>query len=134
MAMTYIEEQTLKNFELYFPTNAESMNDYEINGTTLVATLSNGRKVLYDDIINACRMLPKDPNNMTDDEIMDEFKYRLRNMMNIKGINITTLAELTGIHRPTLSNYLMGKQKPSIIKLDKIARALDCSLDDLRYR
>lgn len=133
MNNTYINNSIFKNFELYFPTDAENVVECHINGTCLTAILNNNSKIIYDDFTNTCRRLPSDPNNMTEKQIMDEFRYRLRYIMNNKGINVTDLSERTGIPQPMISNYLMGHNKPSIVKVDMIARALECSVDDLRY-
>ena len=38
---------------------------------------------------------------------------------------------MTGISYGQISKYINGQTEPSIYKVMKIARALDCSLDDL---
>ena len=99
----------------------------------LTIKLKSGRTVLYDDLTKSIRTLPKDSNNMTDEEIKIEFGKRLQKMMYIRGITQTELSEQTGITQPMLSGYINGRSMPSFVKVDKLARVLRCSVDDLRY-
>lgn len=99
----------------------------------LTIILKSGRTVLYDDLTKTIRTLPKDSNNMTEEEIKIEFGKRLQKMMYLRGMTQTELSEQTGITQPMLSGYMNGRTMPSFVKVDKIARVLKCSVDDLRY-
>ena len=44
------------------------------------------------------------------------------------------LSKKTGISETMISRYMNGLSNPGFFVVDKIARALDCSMDDLRYR
>lgn len=99
----------------------------------LTMKLKSGRTVLYDDLTKSIRTLPSDSNNMTEEEIKIEFGKRLQKMMYIRGVTQTELSEQTGIPQSMLSGYMNGRTMPSFVKVDKIARVLKCSVDDLRY-
>lgn len=99
----------------------------------LTIKLKSGRTVAYDDLTKTIRTLPKDSNNMTDEEIKIEFGKRLQKMMYIRGVTQTELSEQSGIPQPMISSYMTGRTMPSFAKVDKIARVLKCSVDDLRY-
>ena len=45
----------------------------------------------------------------------------------------TDLANATGIPQQQISKYIRGYRVPTFYNLDKIARALDCTIDELRY-
>jgi transcriptional regulator with XRE-family HTH domain len=53
--------------------------------------------------------------------------------MTRQGVSQLELSELTGIPQSTISNYLTGKFLPGFYNMDKIAKALKCSIDEFRY-
>ena len=95
--------------------------------------MENGESYLYNDSTNVLTRLPNDRNNMTEEECSKEFGRRLRRIMLIKGVSQLELSELTEISRVLLSRYMNGKSNPGFYNIDKIARALDCSVDEFRY-
>lgn len=122
------------NFRRYFPLDAESTVEYHQHGDHgLVALLSNGRRIMYDDLYKTIRSLPVDSSAMSESECRKEFGYRLRDIMARKKITQSELAAMTGIAQPTISNYVAGKAMPSFYAVDRIAKALDCSIEELRY-
>lgn len=129
-----IEESLLRNFEMIDPTSAARMVGYEMpDKFSLIITLDDGGKILFDDLTDSTRYLNLDPDSMTEEEIMNEFRYRLRHAMSIRGFNQIRLSEETGIPVSMISRYLTGDNIPSILKVIQIARALKCSLDELWY-
>lgn len=68
---------------------------------------------------------------MTDQEWKIEFSRRLRVRMRNADIRQKKLCELTDISQPSVSKYMKGKQIPRIDDLHKIAKALDCTTDEL---
>lgn len=48
-----------------------------------------------------------------------------------KGMTISSLSERCGVPRQTLYNYINGESRPFAIKLYKIAKALDTTVDFL---
>ena len=122
------------NFAMYFPSLAENTITYEeLNEVELVAKLNNGRALLYDDIDHSFRMLPVNSVDMTEDECRAEFGWRLRKIMYRNGITQEELSERTGIAQSRISNYLRGKNSPTFYVVDRIAKALGCSVDEFRY-
>lgn len=99
----------------------------------LTIELSDGRSVMYDDIDKTIRNLPHDSNHMTEEECKQEFGTRLRKLMQRKCLLQSDLSEITGIPQCSISNYMNGKTSPSFYNADKIAKALGCSLEELRY-
>ena len=61
----------------------------------------------------------------------NEFGTRLYAAMRRKGITQTELGILVGSHYNVVSGWLHGHRLPQFEKLVQIARALECSLDDL---
>ena len=105
---------------------------YLDNAGELVVKLHDGKTFAYDDIYKTFRRLPDD-YNLTEIECKIEFGNRLRRVMAMNGINETTLAEKTGIQRTLISNYISGRTNPSFYAVDKIAKAIGCSVDEFRY-
>ena len=124
----------LKNLQLYFPTIANHAVSYqETNDFELTIQCDDGETVIYDDLDKTVRVLP--PNGGVDDETLwrQEFGRRLRKRMVRKGLTQQELADEVGISQVMLSNYITGRSMPGFYIVDKIARALDCSVDDFRY-
>ena len=124
----------LNNFKMNFSVTAEKAIEYrEINDQELLVTLNDGSSILYDDMERAIRNLPKDRRNMSERECRHEFAFRLNKLMARKRMTQIQLSELTGISQPRLSNYLNGTNTPSLYAIDKLAKALGCSADEIRY-
>lgn len=125
----------ISNFELRFPSVTQDV--YKYDGTRyaneLIVTFRDGSKILYNDFENTVRNLPVDSGNMSEKQFRREFGYRVKRIMLEKGVTQDELSEKTGIAQETLSRYICGKNVPSFYKIDKIAKALDCSVDEFRY-
>lgn len=125
--------QLYENFEIHFPFVARRMIRCYVSGDDeLTVVLDNGERVLYDDIDKTFRSLPSDNSNLTETECRIEFGVRLRKIMRRYGVTQQELAARTGITQPSISNYINGLASPSFYVVDRIAKALDCSMDDLR--
>jgi len=122
------------NLRDYWPSVAEKAIDiYEQGDFELVVKCNDGTAILYDDFDKTVRKLPSDSRAMTDEEYHREFRMRLRKIMHRKNINQRELSEITGISQVSISNYINGRTNPSFYAVDKIAKALGCSMEDLRY-
>lgn len=64
-------------------------------------------------------------------EFGNEFKERLRNILNSRNISYSKFAEITGFHKEEADLYLYGNKIPSPEQLIKIAGALNVSTDYL---
>lgn len=124
----------LNNLQMRFPfIMKEAVECRELDRDEVLVTLNDGNRFLYDDMGGTIRKLPADSGEMSEDECRTEFGLRLYKLMYCKGLTQEDLSELTGIQRTQLSNYITGKTTPSFYIVDKIAKALECSTDDLRY-
>ena len=128
-------DRLISNFELRFPRVAQDVYKYDrtIYANELLVTLRDGSKIIYNDYENTVRNLPADSSNMSEEQFKREFGYRVKRIMFEKGVTQDDLSEKTGIAQETLSRYICGKNVPSFYKIDKIAKALDCSVDEFRY-
>lgn len=123
-----------ENMQSYYPFLSERMASYKKVGPyELIVKTNDGETILYDDVNHSIRRLPRDSNNMTEQEVSVEFRQRLRRLMTQQGVSQLELSELTGIPQSTISNYLTGKFLPGFYNMDKIAKALKCSVDEFRY-
>lgn len=123
-----------RNFNDYFHFLAEDAVKYdEVGRFELIVTLRDGSVYSYYDPDKTIRKLPSDRNDLSENECRREFGIRLRYMMSRKGFNQRDLSEATGISYNNISLYINGKVSPSFYNVDKISKALGCSMDDLRY-
>ena len=129
-----MENWLLEEFKSNFHYSDDEIDRYRQTGQhSLTIYLTDGSRVLYDDISKTCRTLPASSRNMTEQECMKEFGYRLKSIMRGLRINQTDLSEITGISQTVISNYINGRTTPGFYNVDRIAKALGCSVDDFRY-
>lgn len=127
-------DRMIDNLRMYFPHIAMSMESYrQYDDFELLIRLNDGSTILYDDVEKAIRTLPKDKSTMSEEECRSEFGYRLRKLLRRNKMTQTELAEASGVSKPMLSYYINGTVSPSFYNVDRIARALGCSIDELRY-
>lgn len=122
------------NLKRMYPFLYEQMESYVIiNDFDIHIKLKDGSTILYDDFDKSFRSLPENCNELTEEQCRREFGSRLFRMMRRKCITQEELSYRTGIHQTIISKYINGKHTPSLYNADKIAKALNCSLDELRY-
>lgn len=123
------------NLRMYFPfVINESERIVENGNWELIAYLKDGTVFSYNDYLKTLRKLPNDSKNMTETECRHEFGIRLKRFMDRKGVSQSELSNLTGISMQSISNYITGKASPSFYNADKIAKALNCSIEEFRYK
>ena len=71
--------------------------------------------------------------NMSEEECKNEFGTRLKRLIYYKGFTQEDLSNATGISKTMINGYITGKINPSFYKVDKICKALGCSMDRLRF-
>lgn len=121
-------------YKMYFKEYAKRTVACEINPRIgcLIATLDDGSHVEFDICDKRARYIPNNYIDIYDDEYYKlEFRCKLKSIMRCKCISREKLSEMTGISYKQINRYINGQTEPSIYKVMKIARALDCSLDDL---
>ena len=107
----------------------------ELSEWDLLITFTDGRKVLFDKYTGCHKnIFYKDLDEITEEQEKREFAYRLRSLMGRKGIKQERLAEMINTSQVMISRYIKGGVIPSALILRKIARALDCSMDDFFYK
>jgi DNA-binding Xre family transcriptional regulator len=127
-------KQIFEEMRLHFPTLANrvvSITGCGLDG--ICVKMDDGTVVFYDAMDKSIRRLPENGNDMSELECRQEFALRLRRIMLQKNISQKELSETCKITPPQLSGYLTGKHTPSFYIVDKIAKALGCSVDELRY-
>ena len=77
--------------------------------------------------------IPKDDKNLDKESFRRIFGVLLRRALECSGLTQEELSENTGIPQPNISDYLYGKHFPSFYQIDKMAKAMNCSVEDLRY-
>src|SRR5215210_5970855 len=72
--------------------------------------------------------MPMTPENVDDAPL---FRYRVREIAEAKGINLTKLARLADVTRETAERYWNNKVTRPTQALIKLARALACKVEEL---
>lgn len=128
-----MQKYIMHMIEVYHPDILQNCTEIIFKGDAATIKMKNGESLLYTSLGDGFRLLPYDSNNMTFDECKQEYSIRLKNIMYQKGISQIELAKNTNIQQSIISRYVSGATLPSFYNADKIAKALDCSLDDFRY-
>lgn len=70
---------------------------------------------------------------ITEEDCRSDFANKLIDLMAARGYNQSSLAERTGLSTGTINKYLHKRATPSLYALQRIAYALECSIDELTY-
>lgn len=104
----------------------EELNDWDI-----LIIFNDGRKVLYDKCTGYYKNISYDNiNELTEEQEKKEFAYKLRSLMRRNYITQDELAARVNSSQIMISRYVSGKTMPSLIMGRKIAKVLNCSMDD----
>lgn len=122
------------DFGVNFPSYANRVIDYwEYCTYELGMHLDDGNEMIYDYMNKSIGRSPKYGDELTEQECKNEFGLRLQRILYSKGMTQEDLADAIGISRTMVNHYITGRVNPSFTKVDKICRALKCSMDELRY-
>lgn len=118
-----------ENYKLYFPLIAKhSVSWKQTDLFELEINNEDGSIDIYNDMDYS---LGRKIDTCTDIGWKKEFARRLRKKIAMRGLTQATLGEMTGIGQPLLSLYTQGKSLPSAQKVSALAKALNCSVNDL---
>ena len=107
----------------------------ELNEWDLLISFKDGRRVLYDRFTGYHKnIFYNNINELTEEQEKKEFAYRLRSLMKRKWITQEQLAEQLNTTQAMISRYVRGETMPSVLMVRKIAKALECSIDDFFYK
>lgn len=124
----------ISEYKWRYGSDDNSEVNYEmLNPIELLVTMRDSKKYIYNDYRKSIRLLPANSMNLTDEQIIWEFCFRLKSMLEQRGMTQKELSMLTGISEHTISKYMSFTGTPNFINLDKICKALNCSADDFRY-
>ena len=122
-------EYLYENFKLYFPSIEKGCISWEQTDLfELEIHNKDGSIDIYNDMNHS--LGPK-IDTSTDSGWRKEFARRLRKKMAMRGLTQNCLCEITGISQQLLSLYTKGKTLPSVQKASALAKALNCSVNDL---
>ena len=124
----------IRNLKLNYPNVVSDAKDIFVeNAYEAVLQMNDGSFMLYDDFDASIRKLPNAKPQISEHDFKREFGIRLTNMMRRKGVTQYDLSCMTGISQSLISSYTRGLRVPNFYNLDKIAKSLECSVDDFRY-
>lgn len=87
----------------------------------------------YNITSNVLIPIPKSDRDLDKESFARIFGVLLRRALERSGLTQEELSEKTGIPQARISDYLYGKHFPSFYQIDKMAKAMNCSVEDLRY-
>lgn len=129
-----MKDLIFNEFKACYPSDGIHAIKYWENGPyEIYIRLDDGKILAFDFIDKSIRIARPYKEPLSDDDRVHEFGRRLCRLMYIKGLTQNDLSEITGISQTMISFYVNGRSVPSFDKVDKICRALGCSMDELRY-
>ena len=127
--MNSFTQEMFDDLKEYFPNIAEEVvSYYQMTDRQLCVNLRDNSKIVYDIYRKSLRVFS--PVFKPIDVIEDEEKWQhyftknLRQKIEESGYTYAQIAEKTGIHRNTLSQYVCRTKMPRAANLAKIARFL----------
>lgn len=118
-----------RNFKFRFPFYAEkAVSSKEIDSFTLLVTLENGSRILYDDLEGTMEHISENP---TDAQWKRSFGRRLYRRIISQGLTQKELSEKSGLSIITISQYVNGRTTPSFQNVFRLAKVLGCTVNDL---
>lgn len=128
-----IRDDELRALSFYDESKADRVVAFKIlDPLNTLVKLDGGEQYIFNEEKYSLRRLP-DPDHMTDEEYLRELGNTLERIMYHEGVSQVELADMTGIAQATISRYISGRSNPSYRNLDKIAKALGCSMDVFRF-
>ena len=68
---------------------------------------------------------------MTEELYKKEFGRKLRRLLFIKGLTQEDIADMVGSSQDRISRYMNGKSMPGFFMVERLAKALDCPIEEL---
>lgn len=131
---TKIQTDVFRTFSIYHPDLVEKMVDWSDESIlAILVEIDDGRVYLFDSLGDTYRLMRRDTNEMSDEEVANEFSKRVMRMIMLRGLDQKKLADRIGVNENTISRYITGKSLPNYVTISKIAKALDCDIKDLFY-
>ena len=127
------ERNSLRTLELYFTFIFDRMVSYRFcYDNKMIVKTDKNESYIYNTSMNSIRRLP-DSSNMDKGTFSKEFGRRVEYVLWQRRMSQNDLAEALDMDPAQLSRYLNGKTTVPFYVVDKIARVLDCSVDELRH-
>ena len=127
-------ESIYDEFKIHYFRLADKVIDWYPSGKNeIVVVLDDGAKLRFDWITKTCQAINKLERSYLEDEDVwkNNFSKRLNLKMRNSCITQERLAHETGISFVTINKYATGKSIPSVLNLERIAEALECSMYEL---
>lgn len=103
----------------------------QLNEWDVLIEFKDGRKFVYDGFTKYHQAVYYDNiNNITEEQEKRAFAHRLRVLMGRNRVSQEELAKEIGTSQTMISHYMNGKNLPTVITVRKIAKILNCSMDD----
>ena len=129
MRKNYYDEVYGK-FKLYNPAIERTVSEWRPSSKhSIRLILDDGTELEYHHVLNSLRRVVK--YDYTTDRCKEEFRNRLLELMADNAYNQQTLAEVANISQASISNYLNKKTLPDLYAVRQLARAFNCSIDEL---
>ena len=122
-------------FLLYYPTKDENIIDQiYIGDDEYMFYIDDGSRVRFDNehhTFTYIRPRNESMNNDADEIWTKEFSRKLKRKLTMVRMTQRDFAREIGVTERTVHRYLKGSCVPEFLTLRKMARVLDCSIDEL---
>lgn len=127
-------DRDLHQVFLYFPDlQKEVIRAREYVQLMLLLETNSKYDYFYNLTNNVLIPIPKNDQDLDKESFARIFGVLLRRALEHSGLTQEELSKKTGIPQARISDYLYGKHFPSFYQIDKMAKAMNCSVEDLRY-
>lgn len=122
-------------FLMYYPGKERTITDQiNIGDNEYMFYINDGRRVRFDAVEHTMSYI-KYKDNLTYEELdtiwINEFSRKLKKKLKLNRFTQKDFANEIGVTERTIHNYINGKSIPDYLILRRIARILDCTIEDL---
>lgn len=123
----------MRSIKLEYPRIYHDAIEYIDRGKDILIRTCVNELYVFEVINEVMYLLARDLYNVTEDEIHKEFLRQIKYRMVLDKIVQAELANICRVSQTTISRYLSGVIVPDVLTASKIAKAVDCSLDELIF-
>lgn len=129
--MRIVEENTRRKL-WYMLRDVEITELINIGDLDTLVILTDGRKIIYDELYDRLIHIPiSDGNDISEERWRKEFSRKIKKKMAIRAVTQKDLSKLLDMSQQSISNYINGRTIPNIFVIRRLANYFKCSVSDL---
>lgn len=128
-----MNEYDRRNIEMSHPDLFRNTVEFVDRGDDILLRTCKDEIYVYEIVNERMHNLTRDLHNITDEEINKEFVRQIKYRMLLRSMMQSDLADICNVTQTAVSRYLSKDNIPNVFVASKIAKALECGLDEMIF-